>query len=121
MLRELLVDPAVVRDRGTCVRLRATEAARFGGEIKGEIRASSGGEIGRRRQARAQEREWEREREWKREREGGGEREGGRGRERRREREGIWRRGPPPYLDHVLTEQLRSHHVVPPHLIRVLT
>jgi hypothetical protein len=55
---------------------RATEAARFGGEIKGEIRASSGGEIGRRRQARAQEREWEREREWKREREGGGEREG---------------------------------------------
>ena len=37
------------------------------------------------------------EREGKREREGGG--EGGRGREREGGREGIWRRGPPPYLD----------------------
>ena len=32
LLRELLVDPAVVRDRGTCVRLRAQHR---GGEIDG--------------------------------------------------------------------------------------
>jgi hypothetical protein len=80
LLRELLVDPAVVRDRGTCVRLRATEAARFGGEIKGEIRARFGG---RDRSSQAGEGTGEGEGEG----EGVEAREGGRGRERGREGE----------------------------------